>query len=347
MKTVYCLLTFITIHIQVFSQLNNQAFEWPISVDSNQIGRIRFQLGYLGYLKNNEYFDGIADGYTLFGQQLQPKVTYQPSPHLLIEAGLFMRQDFGESTFAETEPIFTLKYQKKHFRLVFGTLEGNLQHRLIEPLYDFERVIDDRIEQGIQFLYKSERFRADVWTNWRRTIQRNRNEQEEIEGAWYLHYLMNPKSRFQSKLILQSSLLHRGEQSSQSNLPIYTTQNHALGFQTRLVNTNVRFLKGLSMEHYVLLFTVDSDSLTFSQGTGLYLNGTIHTKWGDWMTSYWRGNDFINLLGGDLYSSEARMGGTIEPQRNLLIFRWLKDFELIPRCYLTARAEPYYDLDND
>ena len=36
--------------------------------------------------------------------------------------------------------------------MIFGNLDGSIQHQLIEPIYNFERVITNRLENGAQFL---------------------------------------------------------------------------------------------------------------------------------------------------------------------------------------------------
>jgi len=347
MRFFCSLLLFLITHSQVFAQLDNSAFEQPIRLDTSQVGKLHFRLNHLGYFKNNEYFNDIVEGYTLFGYQIHPKVAYQPTENLLIEAGFYARKDFGENGFAETQPTFTLKYQKNRFGFLFGNLEGNAQHKLIEPLYDFERIIDDRLEQGIQFLHNGQKFKADFWINWREAISFGDTDQEEIEGAWHLRYLLSPTAKLKSEVILQSTVLHRGGQINTTSLPVYTTQNHAIGFKLSSDWGDAGFLRGFSLENYALLFSVDSDSLAFGSGNGLYLNATAHTKWGNLMASYWKGSEFINPLGGDLYSSESRIGNPAQANRQLIIFRWMKDFQLSPNCHLSARFEPFYDLENN
>jgi hypothetical protein len=70
------------------------------------------------------------------------------------------------------------------------------------------------------------------------------------------------------------------------------------------------------------------------------------------MFSYWRGQDFVAPLGGDIYSSSSRIfapNTENEPLRNLLILRILTNFS-IPNiakddAKIVFRATPYYNLE--
>jgi hypothetical protein len=346
MKKIHFLLFFISLSSSVFCQLNNQAYEFPILLDSGATKTLEFKADYFGYFKNNEYFGEIVEGRTYFGQQLHPKISYQPTENVLLEAGLFVRQVFGENRLTETKPTFSLKYQKNKFGFLLGNLEGSLQHGLIEPLYDFERVIDDRLENGIQFLHKGKRFTGDWWINWRKSIQTGSTDQEEIEGAGNMKYKLVNKEKTSLEFILQSVILHRGGQINSSALPVYTTMNNALGIQLNRSFNPSSFAKGISMQFYTVGFSVDSDSLSFRNGNGLYLNGSLETSAGTFIASYWKGEGFVNILGGDIYSSVSRFRNFTEPTREILVFRWLKDFQLSSHCQLSVRAEPYYDFQN-
>ena len=345
MKNIFTLFLIFSGH-WAFPQLNNQAFEFPILLDSGEEKVLKFKADYFGYFKNNEFFGEIVEGRTYFGQQLHPKISYQPTENLLLEAGLFVRQVFGESGLTETKPTFTLKYQKNRFGFLLGNLEGGLQHGLIEPLYDFERVIDDRLENGIQFLHTGNKFTGDWWINWRKAIQVGSTDQEEIEGAWNMKYHFTQSEKIEVSAILQSVILHRGGQINSSPLPVYTSQNHAIGMEIRKPISQEGFIRAVSTQNYLVAFSVDSDSLSFRNGSGFYTNLSLETSAGTFMASYWKGEEFVNILGGDIYSSVSRFRDFTEPTREILIFRWLKDFQLSPHCQLSVRAQPYYDFQN-
>ena len=87
----------------------------------------------------------------------------------------------------------------------------------------------------------------------------------------------------------------------------------------------------------------------FRRGWGLYLNGTLETRYADLMVSYWQGRRFLSVLGGDLYQGASRTVANpnyVEPNRQLLILRLMRDFRIADAAAITARIEPVFNLNN-
>ena len=63
------------------------------------------------FTKNNEYFNKIADGYTLYGFQFSPYLTYQPSDKVRVDAGIYTQKDFGNKDFTEIMPFLTIMFE--------------------------------------------------------------------------------------------------------------------------------------------------------------------------------------------------------------------------------------------
>ncbi|WP_345237989.1 hypothetical protein [Hymenobacter saemangeumensis] len=81
---------------------------------------------------------------------------------------------------------------------------------------------------------------------------------------------------------------------------------------------------------------------------GVYLNGTLETKYADFMLSYFQGRNFISPLGGDLYQGISRTVSDptySEANRQLLLLRLMRDFRIDDSAALTVRVEPVYDLN--
>lgn len=149
-KFLKILLVFFSLQ-PAFGQLNNAMFEDRLEVVESDSAKLFAGLNLLGFSKNNEYFDTIIEGYTLLGYQINPFVSYHLAKNIRLDAGAYFQKDFGNQDFSTIAPTLSLKIQKKPFRLIFGNLEGSLNHRLIEPLYDFERVINSRLEPVYSF----------------------------------------------------------------------------------------------------------------------------------------------------------------------------------------------------
>jgi len=89
---------------------------------------------------------------------------------------------------------------------------------------------------------------------------------------------------------------------------------------------------------------------SYNLGYGLYPNLTWELKWLDVMASWWYGDSFVSQTGGPLYQSYSTNvfnPGRTEQQRNLLIVRFLKDFQLAPGASFTFRVEPVFDLNKN
>jgi len=350
--SIHCFVIFLFILVisgQSSGQFNNGSFYLPASYQAEKKNDIYINLTTLGFTKNNEYFDRIADGYTLFGYQIWPELVYFPSENIKLSAGVFAWKDFGNNKYSDVKPTFTVDIGWKSLRFIFGTLQGNLEHQMIEPLYDFERIMTDRIENGIQAIFNKDRFMADFWINWEKMLYEGDPEQEELSGGLSMKYRLFNHERFDLDIPFQIIGLHRGGQIDTSPLPIKTVFNTAFGISGLLKFPESTFFHGIASDNYLVVY----DDLSFEkidafrEGFAYYLNLTLKTKLFDLMVSYWNGDKYITNHGGELYNSRSttfKHPEYIEPNRELLIFRLLQDIHIIDNLYLTARFEPYYNF---
>ncbi|RNI33005.1 hypothetical protein EFA69_00865 [Rufibacter immobilis] len=344
------------------AQLNNKALEQRFPVKPDQTGELQLGLNVLGYQKNNEYFNDIAEGYTLFGYHLNPRLVYFASPNVRIDAGVQVQKDFGTRSYSLVQPTFTIRYEENGMALLFGTLEGHLNHGYIEPLYDFERVITNRLENGIQFLLDKPGVKLDAWMDWQRYIRRMDPFQEEVAGGASAEFTLyrtpvalgleenTPGTETYIGLPLQFTAQHRGGQIDDTELPLVTLTNVAAGLVIRK-NYGRKVLKALYFQPYVVGWKDFSNEKqqAFKQGGGLYLNAGIDTKYQNVMLSYWRGSGYYAELGGKLFQSVStnfKAPGYTEKNRQLLIVRFMHDIKLMQGLDLTLRLEPFVDFDN-
>lgn len=331
----------------IFGQLNNTVFSDSIALDSTKNNQLNFQVKGLSFIKNNEYFSPIISGATHFGQQIHPKLNYQLNNKTVFQLGVFIQKNFGVNVNYQFTPTYSVKYQNKGLSLIFGNLEGNLQHQFIEPIYNFEHVFNRVIEEGIQLKYNHQKFKSDIWINWRKKENLiTLTEQEQIEGGAVLAYFLVNKNKISFSILSQSSIFHKGGQFYNGSAPVFTSVNQSIGFKFKYNLPDNYFINQISTENHFVYFTSGLDSLPFNQGNGIYLNTQVSTKYGNFMLSYWEGNNYINLLGGDLYSSVSKISNYTETNRQLLFLRWMKDVKLSEQLTFTARIEPYYDFKN-
>ncbi|WP_027002657.1 hypothetical protein [Hugenholtzia roseola] len=338
-----------------------------------------WELDYLGYNRNKEYFEAIAEGYTLFGHQILMKVGLEParfSPQnqhfqknsddslafergrVRWEGGIFFNQDFGNPTLNQVQPFIRFLYQKKYFKFIFGNLEGQTAHRLLEPLQTYERLQSRRLETGFQAKWDNPKrgLFADFWVDWVRMMVRFDNKQERIQGGAVLEQRFFQKELATSKYSLSASFQftgqHRGGQIDTIPDPISNLFNTASGLQFLYEKKEMRheILKKAYFSAHFLTFIDYSPQkqLAFTQGQGWYLNAGAKTKWGELMLSNWRGDGFFAPMGDELFSSISQLvtvQNPTEKNRHILIIRILNDFLLYKKTYLVLRTEPYYNFN--
>ena len=330
------------------AQLPNRAFEFRRPLVAADSQKVKLGVYFLGYNKNNEYFNKITDGYTLFGMQALPYLSYQASAKVRVDAGVFARRDFGSRGFVEVDPLFTIRYQQGPFNVLFGTLEGSHNHRLIEPLYDFERVMTDRLEEGLQFLLKKPAVFADIWINWETMIYRGSSSQEEVSGGVSFSRLLWEARGWQLKMPLQGIAYHRGGQIDINPAPLVTRVNLAGGAELER-KWEHGFIRSLSFQPYVSWFRDFSNEvvLPYKDGEGIYLNVSAATRHFMAMISYWEGNEFVSIKGGGLYQSVStnfKNPDFTQDKRQLLIFRFMLQVPISPNLEVSTRFEPHYDF---
>lgn len=333
------------------AQLDNHTFINRLPMDSSRTGRLYADVQTMGFTKNNEYFNKIADGYTLFGFQVHPSLTYYAHDKLRVDFGVFARKDYGAGGFQELVPTFSVKMQQKNWQFIFGNLEGSLNHGLVEPLYNFELVMTDRLENGLQALLQKDRVFFDAWVNWETMLYPGDSSQEEVSGGIVFRYDIIQKERFRLSFPFQFKAYHQGGQIDISEAPLTTFWNHATGLEAEWVINPNGFLKSIITQNYWVAFKDFSFTyqFPFQKGYGTYLNLGIKTKHFDLMASYWDGHDYLSYKGGLLYFSESQhhnSTGYTEPHRQLLIIRFIQNIQFTPALGVSLRVEPHYDILN-
>lgn len=350
-KYLLVTLFFVFVHL-ANAQLNNSYLYNRIRPADSLTNELHLNFYNFNYVRNYEYSNNFHDGYTLYGTQLEPTLTYYAHPNLAITAGAYLRKDFGnERGLYDAKPLFNLKYSKNNLTLVFGSLEGNIQHNYIEPLYDFERKITTPIEYGTQLLIDKEKFNLDAWIAWQKMIYHGDAAKEEIVGGFTTDVALIKNKDWKLTIPTQMLVYHQGGQIDVlKDIPISTLFNGATGFT---LSKNIGYnVKQLYTNNYVAAYKDFSPtkSRAYQGGFGLWLNAGIDTRWGNLAASYWQGNNFITIKGMPLYQSVSENlyeYGYKENERQLLVFRYQYLHELLPNLYLDVRFEPHFDLKNN
>ncbi|WP_051359683.1 hypothetical protein [Adhaeribacter aquaticus] len=337
--------------IKSYAQLNNSALLYSLPVKPEYKQDLRFGFRTLGFMRDNEYTNDIAAGYTLFGYHLNPRLVYFPAQNVRIEGGVFLLKDFGNPKLQQVQPTFTVKVQNQKSAFIFGTLEGNLNHGYIEPLLDFERVITNTLENGTQYLLKTKGLTLDAWIDWQRMLYRGENAREEIFGGITAEKkIFETTSGWRLGVPLQFTAQHKGGQIDVSNLPLLTLLNGATGFNLQK-KLQGNFFQSFTSQNFWVFYKDQSNvrQVPFASGQGLYLNAGLNTKAVNVMLSYWDGHNYYAEKGGQLFSSASttvKKPNYLEPDRRLLIVRFMRDFPILDNLSISTRFEPVFDLNN-
>lgn len=348
MKNVLFFL-FLLASVSGFGQLDNRAFEQRMAVEPADSSKLFLGINMLGFAKDNEFFRTTVDGYTLFGYQLNPYVSYNISKNVRLDAGVYVQKDFGNDEYSDVKPTLSLKIRNNNFNFIFGTLEGSIHHRLIEPLYDFERTLNNRLENGAQVTWiKDNDLFLDAWIDWQKMIYANSTDPERFTAGASFNKTLFRFNNMHVDLPVQLVASHQGGQIDTVDNEVITRFNMAGGLT--LEGTSTGFINGWGVNAYATSFNTNANIPTFNQdGVGFYINPYIKTKVGlTVMGSYWYGDRFLSIQGSPLFPSVNEQYPTrVDKVRKLIMLRFLYDLKIADGLTLTARAEPFYDTYAD
>lgn len=331
------------IPVITLAQLDNRAFEQRMTINPADSNKLFLGVNALSFMRDNEYFGTTVEGYTLFGYQLNPYLSYHISKNVRLDAGVYAQKDFGNDEYSQVKPTFSLKIKQHNFNFIFGTLEGSLSHRLIEPLYDFERVMNNRLENGAQMLWMKDGLFLDAWIDWQKMIYANSTDPERLTAGISLNKTLFTFGNTHVDLPLQVVVGHQGGQIDVVDNEVITRFNMAGGLTLEGARTG--FINGWGIKAYAASFSTNANSPVFDNGVGVYINPYVKTKVGlTVMASYWNGDRYQSIQGSPLYASVNELyPNRIDEKRDFLMLRFLYDVKVTDGLTLSARAEPFYD----
>ena len=345
--------------------------DYPIFRDTATLrpenaGRLSLQVDNINYLRNYEWFGNIPNSYTLLGTMLIPQLQYQLNEYIAFKGGLLLRREFGRPGLATVEPQFQARYQKKGLTFIMGTLEGGLNHRYVEPLYNIERFIVGRMErvdmnaveraattrneQGLQLKLDKGVFWGDWFIDWRESIILDDAFREQLNSGISTRTRLVNRPGFQLTVPLQVLVSHYGGQISSSPNPIESLFNGAAGVSLNFPLQGGGLLRSVQTDHYYVGYkNISGNKLRlYNEGYGWLSTLLLKSKWNlDVELRYWKGATFFGPLGLPLYNSiSEKIPGFGEPDRQLFFATFIYDKTLFPNVNIDLRLEPYYDINN-
>ena len=327
--------------------------------DSLLFPKLSFNIDNLNFNKNNEYFNNIADGYTLIGSQLHPKLAYQPHPGFQLELGVFALYYGGTEKYHKVIPTFSLDYKLGGLKMTVGTLHNKTLHNLIAPLMTSEALLDERsLESGSQIRYFSDKFNLDFWLNWETFIFKGDSRNEDFVQGLSMDYRLIKNEKWQLKIPIQNLFYHNGGQINTDlvvNRKTYTMWHLGVGIDLkRTISEN----QSLGLNSYFINYqsTPNPNQYIFDKGTGFLSEINYQYSYFKLGLGYWRGDQFVSARGDDMFQSVSNKTdihyengvlqpfyqGHTEPKRTLFFSKLTYQRELFPDLYVTTEVNLFY-----
>jgi len=319
----------------------------------------------LAFFKNNEYFNLIADGYTLPGNKVDLNLNIKPHQNYKLSAGFSFVKYFGTDNFSDFTPYFQLQIIKQNNRLYFGKLYTANRHGLEDEIYAFERQLDKRsIEHGLQHRFKNKHWQTDTWLEWETFIFKGDSIRERLNFGQTTTYKTG-YNNWQISIPLQIYLHHRGGQINIRNQnPVNSAiviANTAIGVG---VEKKMKRNTKLGFKYRYLSHQINSDNTEeFIFKSGYAHKWQVYFKKKNWTAylSYWQGHKFMSPKGNDMFQSVSRrvekfldnqgqptrvFASHTEPNRELLYGTLLYRKEIFKELNLAFVVDVYYQLNS-
>ncbi|MBK3517369.1 hypothetical protein [Carboxylicivirga marina] len=318
--------------------------EFKENADNN----LYFRLENNNFVKNNEYFGDYIEGFTMMGYTAQPSLVYYAGSRLRIKAGVHLVQFSGMSDFTEVLPTFSIHTKlTDNLDLIMGGLQGDVHHKLIEPIFNPENQYTRPIENGFQFIYNSNKLWLDAWVDWEQFIFLGDTKPEKFTAGVSTEYqITNDENDFQISIPGQMVATHLGGQISNYSERMQSLANLVTGVKLSY-NIGDGFIKDVGIATYYATFhdLTGHTGWDFTSGNALYPVGEINYKYGTFMAGYWRAHNFLAPKGSSIFQSTSNYKpGYYTEYRNLLTTKLSFTKTFMKQIKFSAMVETYYDI---
>ena len=301
----------------------------------------------LNFFRNNEYFTAWSKGYTLLGFHLTPTLNYKVGNKLTLKGGVHALRFSGKDRFKKVTPFFSLKYNfTPNLSLTMGSYKIKDHHRLVNPLFNEERILERYIENGLRFKYSNATIFATIWLDWDQFIYRNDPFREHFTagGSFDVQFLQS-NSDWQLSMPVQFMARHKGGQIDNSGLPIVTLVNYATGIKPAY-RLRESFIDKIGMELLYLGYRDLSNKKTwfFSQGGAFFPKALIKSRQAGLSVGYWKSEGFYSPLGHPLFWNIP--GENISDKRKMITNSFNYHQKLMDGLEIEVKWDNYLNISN-
>ena len=347
-KTLSILLFLFLVQTSLFAQIDMSGRCYYPEFDTTANNNLLFRLENNNFLKNNEYFGNYAEGYTLIGFSLQPSLMYYAGRRFRIKAGVHLTQFFGESGFTDVLPVISAHLKAtKRFEIIMGALSGDVNHNLIEPMFNPEYQYLRPVENGLQFLFNSYRFTMDTWIDWEQFITWGDTIPERFTAGFSSKTnITNKGSNIELSVPVQLLAFHQSGQISDYNDLSYSLVNTRLGV-TLSGDVGKGFIQKVWLDASYLGYKELSGpyGIGFESGHAIYPVAGVNYKYGQLMMGYWYADNYFALKGNPIFQSVSNYKENFYNRyRNVGTIKFKFTRTYMKELTFNAGFDAYYDF---
>jgi len=303
----------------------------------------------INFVKNNEYYNPVIEGYTILGTAFQPVLVYSPSIKVTLRAGTYLLKYAGTNKFSQARPVLSSSLRlSENTTLTIGSLPGCDKHLLFDPHFDSERLYSAYAEDGFQLLTKSEHFFNDAWLSWENFIFRGDSTREVFTFGESFRYKSSAVADiFRFEIPVQVQFKHFGGQISNYEEHVETYFNLSTGLrinfdlaQKRYGEAGIEYLQFINKE-------LNGEALSgISHGSASWIRLHYSYKALYLGASYWKAHNFFAPNGNTIYGSVSDYQENVVVPDRKIITNYVC-LSLLPESYLELflGVETYYDID--
>lgn len=330
-------------------------FNFSISAQNNedtgnQKGELSLRIKSINFVKNNEYFNPVTEGYTLLGFFFQPELVYKPSNKVTLRAGTHLLKYSGADKFSQIRPVFStsLNLSDKTI-LTIGSLSGSDSHQMFDPHFNSERLYRAYAEDGFQLSTSTDHFFNDTWLSWENFIFKGDNTREIFTfGESFKYTSSTIADILQFEVPVQLQFKHLGGQISNYPEQVETFFNLATGVR---INIDIKQQKygqaGIEYLQFINNELNGESQSGISSGYGSWFGLHYINKYINIGARYWRAHNFYAPNGNPLFGSVSDYDvDVVVPDRKLITNHIY--LTLLPESYLELflGLDTYYDIDS-
>jgi len=284
-------------------------------------GKLFLDLKTISFIKNNEYFNPVTEGYTLIGSFVRPEIIFAPSGNFEIGLGVHQQLYSGAPEISAPALLFKARWKiSKSSTLTLGALDGSDKHRMYDPHFNSEKIYTTYTENGASFVTETGRLFSDTWINWENFIFRGDTVRETFTAGESFNYKPPlPAGFMELHFPLQLKFKHFGGQISNYSGHVLTFLNFSAGAGADFIFADGKFgTPGIEYMQFIYREVTRKGDMGITEGSASWVRLFYRYQWLYLGSYFWFSNNFYAPDGNQIYSSISDyQKGYIIPERKI------------------------------